>query len=128
MGKDDMLCLLGMFSCFQPSLGVSHEDLGSYFILEAIDKSFLEEGINHTLCAEIQVLKGNDKIFQLFQTISTWSSGLNGGCLCQSIHTTQQQNVSKKHTLGVHFDAITTISIVMDPNREHCNESWSSHQ
>jgi hypothetical protein len=29
------MCLLGEFSCFQPSLGVSHEDLGSDFILEA---------------------------------------------------------------------------------------------
>jgi hypothetical protein len=49
LGKDDPLCLLGTLSCFQASLGATHEDLGSYFILESIDKAFPEEGIGHTL-------------------------------------------------------------------------------
>jgi hypothetical protein len=65
-----MLCLLGTFSFFQPSVGVIHEDLGSDFILEATDKSFSEEGIYHTLHLEIQVLKAIDKVFHctiLFQ-------------------------------------------------------------
>jgi hypothetical protein len=70
MGKDDLLCLLGMFSFFQPSLGTSHADMGLVFILEATNKAFLEEGINHTLRSKIQVLKGISKIFhysRLFQ-------------------------------------------------------------
>jgi hypothetical protein len=33
LGKNNLLCFFGMFSSFQPSLGVSHEDLGSDFIL-----------------------------------------------------------------------------------------------
>jgi hypothetical protein len=49
LGKDDLLCLLGRLSFFQPILGEIHEDLGSNFILEAIDKTFSEEGICHTL-------------------------------------------------------------------------------
>jgi hypothetical protein len=53
LGQDDLLCLVGTFSVFQPSLGVSHYDLGSYFILEATDKEFLEESIYHALHLEI---------------------------------------------------------------------------
>jgi hypothetical protein len=63
LGQDDLLFLLGTFSFFQPSLGVSHDDLGLDSILEAMDKSFQEEGICHVLLSKIQVLKGNDKIF-----------------------------------------------------------------
>jgi hypothetical protein len=59
--KMTLLCLLGMFSFFQPSLGEIHDDLGSYFILEATDKAFSEEGICHSLHLKIKVLKGNDK-------------------------------------------------------------------
>jgi len=51
--KNNLLFLFGTFSSFQPSLGVSHDDLGSYFILEAIDKTFLKEGICHALYYEI---------------------------------------------------------------------------
>jgi hypothetical protein len=123
-----MLCLLGMFSFFQPILGVSHDDLGSYFILEATDKTFPEEGIFHALHLKIQVLKGNDKIFHCARLFQLGQDVLNGGCLCQRIHTTQQQTVSKKNTLVMHFGAISTISIVLDPNRECRNKSWSTHQ
>jgi hypothetical protein len=61
LGQYDMLCLLGMFSCFQPSLGARHEDLGSYFILEATDKAFSKEDICHTFCSKSQKLKCNNK-------------------------------------------------------------------
>jgi hypothetical protein len=53
LGQDDLLCLLGTFSGFQPSLWASHEDLGFYFILEATNKEFPEEGICHTFRAKI---------------------------------------------------------------------------
>jgi len=43
LGKNDMLVFLGMLSSFQPSLGVSHEDLGLDFILEANYKAFSEK-------------------------------------------------------------------------------------
>jgi hypothetical protein len=70
LGQDDFLWLLGMLSFFQPSLGVSHDDLGLDFILEATDKAFSKESICHSLHAESQVLKENNKIFhfsRLFQ-------------------------------------------------------------
>jgi hypothetical protein len=70
LGKNNLLCFLCMLSCFHPNLGASHEDLGSYFILEATNKAFMEEGIKHALCSEIQFLKCSDKIFhgtRLFQ-------------------------------------------------------------
>jgi hypothetical protein len=70
LGQDDLLCLLGMLSGFQPSLRPIHDDLEINFILEATDKEFLEESIYHVLCSESQVLKGNNEIFQysrLFQ-------------------------------------------------------------
>jgi hypothetical protein len=63
LGKDDMLCHPDTFSFFQPSIGASHEDLGLNFILEATDKAFPEEGIDHNLYLEIQVLKGSNNIF-----------------------------------------------------------------
>jgi hypothetical protein len=72
MGQDDLLCLVGTLSGFQPSLGVSHYDLGSNFILEATNKAFPEESICHALHLEIQVLKGSNKIFdysKLFQLV-----------------------------------------------------------
>jgi hypothetical protein len=52
LGKNNLLCFLGTLSSFQPSLGASHEDLGSDFILEATDKAFLEKSIRHALCSE----------------------------------------------------------------------------
>jgi hypothetical protein len=73
-GKNNLFCFLCTLSSFQPNMGVSHEDLGSYFILEATIKEFMEEGIKHALCSEIQFLKCNDKhfhgtrLFQLGQT------------------------------------------------------------
>jgi hypothetical protein len=67
LGQDDLLCLLGTFSFFQPSMGVSHDDLVSDFILEATDKVFPEETIYHSLHAKIQVLKGNNKIFHCYR-------------------------------------------------------------
>jgi len=33
LGIGNLLCFFGVFSSFQPSLGVSHEDLGTNFIL-----------------------------------------------------------------------------------------------
>jgi len=33
MGKNNLLCFLGMLSSFEPHMGASHEDLGSDFIL-----------------------------------------------------------------------------------------------
>jgi hypothetical protein len=36
--RDNPLGFLGLLSSFQPSLRVSHEDLGSDFILEATNK------------------------------------------------------------------------------------------
>jgi hypothetical protein len=70
LGQDDLLFLLGNFSFFQPSLGMIHYDLGSYFILEAIDKAFLEKSICYSLHLESDVIKGSNKIFHysiLFQ-------------------------------------------------------------
>jgi hypothetical protein len=70
LGQDDMLCLLGMISGFQPNMGVSHDDLGTNFILEATNKSFPKEIIYHALHLKSQVLKGSNKIFHysiLFQ-------------------------------------------------------------
>jgi hypothetical protein len=52
VGKNNLLGLLGTSSRFQPSLRVSHEDLGLDFILEATDKSFLEKSIRHALCSK----------------------------------------------------------------------------
>jgi hypothetical protein len=49
LGQDDLLCLLGTFSFFQPSLGEIDYDLGLYFILEVTDKAFPEEIICHSL-------------------------------------------------------------------------------
>jgi hypothetical protein len=68
------------------------------------------------------------KNLPLLYIVSTYSNNLNGGCLCQNVHIAQQKIVSKKHTLGVHFYAIATISIVSDPNRECCNKAWSTHR
>jgi hypothetical protein len=70
LGKKNLLCFFCTLSCFQRNLGAIHEDLGSYFILEATNKAFMEEGIKHSLCFEIQFNKCNDKIFhgtRLFQ-------------------------------------------------------------
>jgi hypothetical protein len=70
LGKDNLLCLFSTFSSFQPSMGAIHEDLGMDFILYSIDKIFPEEDIYHSLCFEIQVLKGGYKVFhfaRLFQ-------------------------------------------------------------
>jgi hypothetical protein len=50
--RDNMLFLLSSFSYFQPTLGVSHEDMGTYLILEATDKSFSEKSIKHSLHVE----------------------------------------------------------------------------
>jgi hypothetical protein len=52
-GKNNLLGFLGMLSIFQPILGTSHEDLGTDFILDAIDKKFLEKSIIHSLYFEI---------------------------------------------------------------------------
>jgi hypothetical protein len=68
--KNNMVCFLGTLSSFQPSLGAIHEDLGSDFILEATDKSFVEKGMRHALVSKIQLLKCGDKLFHdtwLFQ-------------------------------------------------------------
>jgi hypothetical protein len=70
LGQDDLLCLLGTISGFELSLRESHDDLGIDFILRATNKAFHEEIICHALHLEIQVLKGNNKIFHcsgLFQ-------------------------------------------------------------
>ena len=52
LGRNNLLGFLGMLSSFQPSMGVSHEDLGLDFILEATDKAFFEKRIIHALCSE----------------------------------------------------------------------------
>jgi hypothetical protein len=67
LGKYDVLFLLGTFGFFQPILGVSHDVMGSDFILEATNREFPEEGIYHSLHSEIQVLKGSDKIFHCYR-------------------------------------------------------------
>jgi hypothetical protein len=70
LGQDDLLCLLGMLSGFQPSMRASHDNLGMNFILEATDKELYEENICHALCSEIQMLKRRNIIFHysiLFQ-------------------------------------------------------------
>jgi len=38
-----------------------------------------------------------------------------------------KKNVFMQHTLGMHFSAISTIAIIIDPNTEYCNEAWSTH-
>jgi hypothetical protein len=67
LGKYDTLCLLGTFILFQTIIGVRHEDPCSYFILEATNKQFLEEGINHSLHSKNQLFEGSDKIFHCFR-------------------------------------------------------------
>jgi hypothetical protein len=70
LGKDDLLCLFGTFSYFQPHLGMNHYDLESYLFIETTNKAFPEKNICHALLSERQVLKGNNKIFhysRLFQ-------------------------------------------------------------
>jgi hypothetical protein len=52
VGKNNLLSFLGTLSSFQPSLGASHEDLGSDVILEATDKAFPKKSIRHALCSE----------------------------------------------------------------------------
>jgi hypothetical protein len=52
LGKNNLLRFLGTLSSLQPSLGVSHENLGSDFILEATDKPFREKCIIHAICSE----------------------------------------------------------------------------
>jgi hypothetical protein len=42
---------------------MSHEDMGTNLILEAIDKTFSEKGIRHALCPKIQSLKSSYKAF-----------------------------------------------------------------
>jgi hypothetical protein len=44
-GGNNLLGFFGMFSSFQTRLRAGHENLGSYFILYAIDKPFVEERI-----------------------------------------------------------------------------------
>jgi hypothetical protein len=43
LGNNNLLGFIGTLSRFQPSLGASHQDLGSNFILEATVKEFLEK-------------------------------------------------------------------------------------
>jgi len=67
LGQYELLCLLDTFSFFQGNMGVSHDDLVSDFILEAIDKVLPDETIYHYLHAEIQFLKGNNKIYHCYR-------------------------------------------------------------
>jgi hypothetical protein len=50
--KNNFMSFFGILNSFQPSLGESHENLGSYVILEATDKTFWKKSIKHALCSE----------------------------------------------------------------------------
>jgi hypothetical protein len=43
LGGDNLFFFLVPFCSLQPNLGVRHEDMGTHFILEAVDKAFLEK-------------------------------------------------------------------------------------
>jgi hypothetical protein len=45
LGKNNLMCLFSTLSSFQPSWRVAHENMGSDFILETTNKSFMEECI-----------------------------------------------------------------------------------
>jgi hypothetical protein len=45
----NLLCFFSYFCSLHPTLRLSHEDMGSNFILEAVDKTLSEKGIKHAL-------------------------------------------------------------------------------
>jgi hypothetical protein len=59
----NLFFLFSSFGSLHPTLRPSHEDMGSNFILEVIDKTLLEKGIIHALCSKSQELKGSYKVF-----------------------------------------------------------------
>jgi hypothetical protein len=69
LGGHNLLVFLGSLSSFQPSLGACHEDMGTNFIFEAIDKEFPKERISHALCSESQVLKCGNKVFHYLRLL-----------------------------------------------------------
>jgi hypothetical protein len=63
LSRERLLSFLITLSIFQPSVRAIHEDLGSNLLFEATDKTFLEEGIRHSLHSERKVFKGRYKFF-----------------------------------------------------------------
>jgi hypothetical protein len=74
LGRDFLLCFLGVVSKFKLGVGESHWDVSLDVVLEVTNKAFTEEGVEHAFNLERQMLKRNNiffhctRIFKLGQT------------------------------------------------------------
>jgi len=127
LSQDDLLFLLGTLSGFKPSMRESHDDLGMNsslrpLIKHSMKKSFFIPSIQKSMCSKVEIKSSSvQDCFNLVRHPKWWVSMLK----CSYIST---KNVTKQHTLGMHCDAIATISIFPDPDREFHNEAWLTHQ